>query len=400
MLGTGAASLLNYTPLKALAAPAALIASKLGGFLGDKLGTYMGWGDYAVSENSLLVPEGNSPAAMHSDGKTIRICHREYIGDVISATVAGTFQLSNYQINPANPAAFPWLWNIAVNFQKYKIKGAIIEFKSASGDAITNTDTSLGTVLISSNYNCAEPNFVNRSQMENTQYTSSAKPSVSFVHIIECDPRLQSAVSLYTAVNGIPLTNVGINDTNWVNVQVATLGSQGSAVNLGSIYITYDIELIQPVNQVDGSIFRGDWFTLAGVTTDFQANRLFGAAANAHNSLGGVCTDDRYTFPAHLQTGLFLCCYALGSPAAVTGAGLPTLAYTNCGTVARLPDNAGGFAGAIGYNGIPNMCAQFLVAIARGGAFITFSAGTFEPAQTYGGYWIVNQVDGDFSLAG
>jgi hypothetical protein len=39
---------------------------------------------------------------------------------------------------------FPWLSNIAQNFESYKLRGLVFEFKSMSGDALTSTNTALG----------------------------------------------------------------------------------------------------------------------------------------------------------------------------------------------------------------------------------------------------------------
>lgn len=387
--GEALGGVLGFIPqTKAFAAPLGALASKLGGFLGNKLGTYMGWGDYAVSQNSLLVPEGNSPASMHSEGKSVRICHREYLGDVFSSDVAGQFELDNFQINPANAKAFPWLWNIAVNFQKYKLHGAIVEFKSSSGDALTTDNTGLGTVLIASNYNCADPNFINRQQMENTQYTSSAKPSVSFVHIIECDPSLQTQTNLYTAPAGVPNTGVGINETNWVNVQVATLGCQGQGVNLGSVYLTYDVELIQPINQIDGSVFRGDWYIFSAPdAATYATNNIPNPVANAENSLGGrITSGDTYRFPDYLQTGAFRVTYHVTSGAATTSPPeLPAFVPTHCQIYNTTYTCIGPEAMMVTWN----------VYLTEGIASFRLTGGQYVAPEQITGYLAIDQIDAD-----
>lgn len=400
--GSALGSIAGFIPqTKAFAAPIAALASKLGGFLGNKLGTYMGWGDYSVNMNSLLVPEGNSPAQMHSDGKSIRICHREYIGDIISSSNVKEFSLQNFQVNPASSIAFPWLWNIAVNFQKYKLHGAIVEFKSSSGDALTTADTSLGTVLIASNYNCADDNFQNRTQMENTQYTSSAKPSVSFVHIIECDPHLQTQTSLYTAVDGIPHPGTSINEVNWVNVQVASLGMQGTNVNLGSLYITYDVELIQPINQSDSTVFRGDWFALSGASGDWISNVFPNNEANPENTLGGaIVSGDTYVFPFNIQSGLFRMTYYCGPETPSGALGLPAFTGLNCTLVNTMPTpNAGGnpTSSIAGQGGADCMMATFTFKITGSGAKISATApGTFAAGISRGGL-LIDQIDLDYA---
>lgn len=299
---------------KALAPVASNLVGKLGSYLGNKLGGYMGWGEYYVKANTLAVPEGNSPAYMHSSGMTTRVCHREYIGDIISdEDTAGAFKLQSFPLQPGSNQIFPWLSDVALNYQKYKIMGAIVEFKSGSGDALNSVNTALGEVIISTNYNNADPNFSSRAQMENTQYCSSAKPSVSFVHIIECDPRLQAQESLYVSQSTEPEDGLTPNEINWANVQVATVGCQGTGVNLGSLYITYDIELIQPIELGYLRHPQGDWFYSDNVNDTTQAafsdTVTMGllTQANVHNSLGGrILNETTYAFPPNLDSGLFL----------------------------------------------------------------------------------------------
>lgn len=305
-VGEAAGNALRFIPgfggaLSTLASP---LTKKVGQYLGNKLGSYFGWGTYSVRSNSLAVPEGNSPAAMHSQGMVTRICHREYFGDVISSATPGLFKIDSYKMQPGAADMFPWLSDIAPNFQKYRIRGAIIEYKSGSGDAITGTNTALGEVIISTNYNNADPNFTSRNQMENTQYCSSAKPSVSMVHIIECDPSLQAQENLYTSTSTTPITGLSPNDINWCNVQVATVGCQGASVNLGSLYITYDVELIQPI---EFSAIRRPYTDIFQGTTYTNALPWGGnLVRDPDSSLGGtVFSNSTYVFPSWVKDGLW-----------------------------------------------------------------------------------------------
>ncbi|QMW68666.1 capsid protein [Crucivirus-122] len=393
--GAALGGMVKYIPGGApFAAPAAILASKLGGYLGNKIGSYMGFGEYTVKNNSLVIPEGNSPGQMHSDGKRTRICHREYITDIISSGTTGQFRLQSFQMQPGNNLIFPWLSSVALSFQKYKVHGAIVEFKSGSGDAINGTNTALGEVIISSNYNCADSNFVNRMQMENTQYCSSAKPSVSFVHIIECDPSLQAQETLYVSPSLVPQAGLGINDINFVNVQVATVGVQGTNVNLGSLYITYDIELIQPLQDYIDKYPKSDWFapTLATVsaanpcgTSNVPDNR---------NSLGGTLSGATYIFPPLLQEGLFkFQWYAIGTAAVFTA---PGVTLTNCVIRATM---GGDVVGALAFpqNGAnaTNVCLIYVIEVTgQNASFVINSGGTIPTAVT-GAALMVDQVDRD-----
>lgn len=402
-IGKSIGAAASYIPgVGAIAAPVlSWLGDKVGGYLGNKLGTYMGWGDYKVNVNSLTIPEGNSPASMHNTGQTTRICHREYIGDILSSSSAGQFKLQSFPLQPGASEVFPWLSDLAVNFQKYRFLGAIVEFKSASGDAITGTNTALGEIIISTNYNNADPNFANRNQMENTQYCSSAKPSVSFVHIIECDPDLQAQEMLYVSPSVDPEVGLTPNEINWCNVQVASIGCQGTNVNLGSLYITYEIELVQPVEL---SIYRGpsgDWFEGTGGS----GSAPFGSTdptPNAYNTIGGTCTTDTYTFPDNLSEGLFLCVYhCVGTAATILPPNI-TVGPLNMAVVSVFSDYTTPFWSAPqnGLAGTTNYTFVFAVKIVKaaptpGASVIVLDSGTLPTAQTTSSFY-VNRINSVF----
>jgi hypothetical protein len=368
---------------------ASWLASRVGGYLGNKLGSYMGWGDYKVNRNSLIIPEGNSPAAMHSSGQTTRVCHREYIGDVISSSVAGAFNLNSYKLQPGDDTVFPWLADIANNFQKYKLLGAIIEFKSGSGDAITGSNTALGEVIISTNYNNADPNFISRNQMENTQYCSSAKPSVSFVHIIECDPELQSQESLYVSPSSVPEVGLTVNEINWANVQVATIGCQGTSVNLGSLYITYDIELIQPLEKSVSRVIATDWFagTVASVAAPFGSTT---PAKCNKNSIGGRASTGTYFFPDQMSEGLYFV------EILWVGGSVTFAAPTPGGTNVTFPSLMQSFTNPYDAVGLTTAAMMaFCVQVNARGAFFVLTGGTIPTSSA--AYLKITPLDRDFA---
>lgn len=182
-----------------------------------------------------------------SNGAVI-MSHREYLGDVYSATVAGEFAITKYPLNPGNEDTFPWLNRMAVNFQEYTLLGVLFEYRSMSGDALTNLNTALGSVIMATNYNAAAPDFTSKVEMENTQYAQSIKPSSSVTHPIECSPR-QTAVSttLYVRPSNKELINEDIRLYDWGNFYIATTGFQGVGVNCGELWVTYQVALRKPL---------------------------------------------------------------------------------------------------------------------------------------------------------
>lgn len=204
---------------------------------------FTGRGDYRVKRNSILHPTLSEqvPAIGDIAGGT-RVRHREFIEDIKSST---SFLNREYPIQPGDASVFPWLASLANNFEQYEIEGMVFEFKSTSADALNSTNTALGTVIMSTQYNSLAPAFTNKQQMENNVYTVSTKPSESIIHPIECEPSQTSVPTLYTYNGAVPpdgdlrLYNMGV-------FQLATVGMQAANVTIGELWVSYDIKLKKP----------------------------------------------------------------------------------------------------------------------------------------------------------
>lgn len=204
----------------------------------------MGWGDYTapwnVSMNS-LVSVGQSPTVANISDAGIRLSHREFIGSVYSST---TFSNNVYYVNPGLSGTFPWLAKIASNFQQYELMGCLVTFKSALTNAVA-TFSSLGSVIIAADMNAAASPAASQIQLEQMQFVASAKPSESIVAPIECAPRLGGAGVRYIRPGTVP-SGASILDFDHCMIQVATSGQPTSGVEIGRLYISYDIKLLNP----------------------------------------------------------------------------------------------------------------------------------------------------------
>lgn len=400
---------------KAFSGLASMAGSKIGGFLGNKLGKYMGWGAYSVRQNSLMVPEGQSPAQMHTSGNYVRISHREYVADVV-APGNGSSTFATYQVNPGNAAVFPWLYSQAMSYQKYKILGAIWEFKSTTGNFSTavGANPNVGEVVISSNYNCADPAFNTRTAMENTQYCTSAKPSTSFVHIVECDPALQAQENLYVVENAIPRAQMSINEANWCQTTVATFSTQVvspapgqfTSYQLGSLYITYDILLIQPVDRSGSITPTATAWNNIGVTEPFPLGDARSIRYNTSNSInlqiqgyagwGGV-NGNVITLPQTSQGSYFV--QAMGYGGTATPYTAPAYStFTNCSTLEDYDVNNLPFNFATPNNTATAINWSVAIGIRVNGPSPTFVLGGGDIPTGGSVRFIITRIDQDLNL--
>lgn len=240
---------------------ASKLGSKLGSSAGRAIAKVIGHGDYHVTNSNIrntLIPPGDSPPQFSNvSNREVRIQHREYIQDVLSASgsTPTVFDTSNgpFPINPGETKTFPWLSSVAGNFECYRLNGMLFEFKTTSADALNSTNTALGTVVMATSYNAANKTFLSKQQMENYEYAQSCKPSESMCHYIECAKSLNPLSELYVRIGDIPSgQSPQLYDVGYFNI--ATVGMQAANVNLGELWVTYDITLFKPKLAVGGAV--------------------------------------------------------------------------------------------------------------------------------------------------
>lgn len=235
--GFGAgASALGYAPL-------APYARGFGSYLGQKFKDITGYGAYTVRKNVLAgeVPSvGNS--SMVEGGLTVS--HREYLGDVITHATAGEFASYSLMINPGNPQCWEWLAQIACNYEQWVPEGILFCFKSKSSDSLNSVNTALGTVVMATQYDPYAKPFHNKAEMMSYEYCSSGLPSEDIIHMIECDPN-QSPISTLD-VRGPTHTHGDARFADLGLFTIATSGFQGTNVNIGELWVTYQVTLLKP----------------------------------------------------------------------------------------------------------------------------------------------------------
>ncbi|QMW68852.1 capsid protein [Crucivirus-389] len=240
-------SALGHIAGTALAGPMGGLAGHVGGAaLAHGIKALTGFGDYTVKKN--VFSPGAPPSIVNRNlpGGAVCIRHKEYLGDIISSSNANTFNLQSFSINAALETSFPWLAQLAANFTSYQFEGLLFEYRTMSADALNSVNTALGQVIMATQYDPVLPNFATKAEMENTEYSQSVKPSESCVHLIECAPSANVLSHLYTREGAVPAgQDQRFYDLG--NFQIATNGLQGTSVNLGELWVSYQVCLYDPI---------------------------------------------------------------------------------------------------------------------------------------------------------
>lgn len=309
---------------EALGGPAgALAGTFLGGKLGHLIEKITGFGDYKIVSNSIMKGGMSPPQIVNSVNKGgFIVRHREYISEVLANI---DFTILKYPLNPGQSITFPWLSQIAANFDQYRFRGVLFEFKSTSSDAVLSSATSsaLGSVNMATDYDAIDSPYTNKREMLNSLFANSTKPSCNLIHPIECK-RSQTPMTLQYVRTGAFPPNTDARMYDLGNFYMATEGMQASGGTLGELWVTYEVEFFK---QQVASVAQNDLFN---INTPISA-ALFGVGASSHpaseyNTIGGRLSDagQSYIFPNTIGSGKYLFTYAIGGGTA-TAVQLPSI---------------------------------------------------------------------------
>lgn len=246
-------------------------AARAGGYLGQRVKDITGFGAYSVRSNVLY--EGATVPYVRNKSATNGniISHKEYIGDIITSSVAGDFKIESFPINPGLSETFEWLAQIACNYSEYVLEGCLFMFRSMSADALNSTNTALGTVIMATQYNSYEPIFTSKAEMESYEYAMSGRPSEDMIHPIECDPHQSVMTQLFTRTADVPQGDLRMYDIG--KFSIATTGFQAADVNIGELWVTYQVCLVKPKLYAALGYFN-EWFH--SYSEDPDTSHIFG----------------------------------------------------------------------------------------------------------------------------
>jgi len=296
----------------------------IGKAAGSALSNIVGLGSYEIKENVFM--EGRLPRMMNvpSGGGTV-IRFQEYLADVITSATPGAFNNTSWILNAANRDSFPFLAQVAANYEQYQFEGLIYEFRSTSADALNSTNTALGSVMMATQYDYADVPFTSKAEMLNYEYSNSVKPSENCLHMVECAPNQNVLPMLYTLDGSVP-ANADSRLYHLGRFQIATIGFQAASVRIGEIHVTYQVRLLKPKIYSALGLDNDMWRIQLSTYTNALPLGI-AANTNVYDNFGVSNDSTVITMPASsLVKNYRLECYWKGNTTVVT---LPTINYVN-----------------------------------------------------------------------
>lgn len=262
----------------------------VGAMIGDglqKWGTSIfkritGMGDYKMGEqmahikkNSLFQDAKNQPPSFSNGMSSFIFEHSEYIGDIVSSSIAGGYSVQSFNVSPSDPACFPWLCSIAENFQQYEVEGMIFRFESTSGSSVASTNTAIGSVMGLFSYDYADPLPTSKQSFLQYDGCVDARANESFLVGVECAPDSLPYNKLYL---GTPTVGQDPRMNYKGKFVIASNGLPGTSVVIGELWCHYKVRLsiasLPNINSIGGEINGSIRFTNTGATNSLPYGSL------------------------------------------------------------------------------------------------------------------------------
>jgi len=212
-------------------------------------GMYSGRGGYGEANEVMVGGSSNSAEIMSAGDETggIMICNREYVGDIFAPSTTGTFNVTPFPLNPGLEQTFPWLAQLAANYEEFEFHQLVFEFKSSLQD-VNSTNGQVGTIITATNYNASQPLFSDKPSMAAYYGSVSGKTTDDQTHGVECDPaKLSGSAGQYVRTNPV-LIGEDLKSYDHGIFQLATHNIPKDMINgtLGELYVYYKVHLRKP----------------------------------------------------------------------------------------------------------------------------------------------------------
>lgn len=195
------------------------------------------------------------------DGK-ILVRHTEFV-DVVNASV--TFEAKSYPLNPGMGDTFPWLANIASNYEYYQFKALRFEYRPSCGT------TTAGSVMMAVDFDAldAAPSSVQKMMTyQGAKHCSAFAPCT-----MECPklnlPKFGKEKFVRSTT---PPANSDRKSYDIGNLYLATDAS-GGANQVGLLFVTYDVLLSTPHSP---DVYPWEHAAKCTTATNSKANPLQG----------------------------------------------------------------------------------------------------------------------------
>ena len=267
--------------------------------VGQAASKYMGRGKY-TKRNGLISGSMSSMPKMRNvndETGTLVVSHRERLMDVFAPVDSG-FHQDVFTVSPGIEKTFPWLSQIAANYEEYEMVQCVFEYDGHSLVGINDTLEVQGSLIMATQMNVKDKAFRDRHEMERFPHASKCAQHGSMAHGVECDPRkIQGDGHRYIRMGGLAKDE----DARDFDHAKFTIGQYNTPTELagkeiGQLFVYYTVKLMKPKI----SSGRGDAIsTFRAFCENPDVTRAFGRLGNdaAQTATNGMQVAARNSLP-------------------------------------------------------------------------------------------------------
>lgn len=197
---------------------------------------------------------GKSPSVKQSD-RCVVVSHREFIANIVGTVNFGVIAANQFPLNPGMGATFPWLSQIAQNYETYRFRKLKFEFKTRTG---TNVP---GSVLMAIDPDASD--VIPATEQVMSTYNRMVEDAPWKDITLVADPKALQGLSERKFVRVTALAaNQDIKLYDSGNMFVGTV--DGTAVAWGKLWVEYEVEFHTPQLLPTGSVQSGMITNAAG----------------------------------------------------------------------------------------------------------------------------------------
>lgn len=300
--------------------------SGMGGYIPRTRGS----GSYAL--NSLI--QGSNVQVPQMEGGdevgTITVTHKEFLG-----TISGSqaFENVGFSINPGLATTFPWLSQIAANYEEYDFQQLVFCYTSLLSESTASG--SVGQIIMTTNYNAGQQIYQTTNAMLNNIGTTCGRPIDSpMLHGVECDDDKNVQDSHFVRTGAVP-QGQDIKTYDLGTFQIATEGMPEQGQLQGQLWVSYQVVLRKPrIFSALGRAIKVDAFKAIGPSQNYPFGQQYSQSPN--NSIGTKLVRSgvgafSILFPVDVVDGIYrLDMFWRGILNVDPGLYSPTVTYSSC----------------------------------------------------------------------
>lgn len=248
----------------------------------------------------------NSKPSFSGTKDSMRIQHREYVGDVGTNT-SGFAIVNTANINPGLAGVFPWLSLMAQNFEVYEFHKLKFIYQASC------PTSQAGTLYMALDYDAGDSAPQNKAELMSNM--SAVSSSIWASNSITYDTNMRQYMSNRFTRNASLASNLDVKTYDAGNLYVAIEGA--ATTSPGNLYVEYDVSLRIPQIPSNLEAASSLKITFAGTSQMSYLNDGYTGNSILLNSLAGTSAHGDWVCPT---PGEYLLSYAIGGTSSSSSA--------------------------------------------------------------------------------